>query len=62
MLNRLAGGRVVVLGGEECQGSRGETDLLSNSRNEDDVQGTLVWFNELSIYGRKVTNELNTTP
>ena len=38
MLNRLAGGRIVVLGGEECQRSRGETGLLSNSRNGNDVQ------------------------
>ena len=60
MLNRLAGGRVVVLGGEECQGSRGETGLLSNSRNGNDVQGTLVWFNELSMYGKGISNELNT--
>ena len=38
MLNRLAGGRVVVLGGEECQGSRGETGLLYNGRYGNDVQ------------------------
>ena len=38
MLNRLAGGRVVVLGGEECQRSRGETGLLFNNRNGKNVQ------------------------
>ena len=53
LLNRLVGGRVVVLGGEECQGSRGETGLLYNGRYEEDVQWTLVWFTELSMYGRK---------
>ena len=38
MLNRLAGGRVVVLGGKECQKSKGETGLLSNNRNGKNVQ------------------------
>ena len=38
MFNRLMGGRMVVLGGEECQKSRGETGLLFNSRNGNDVQ------------------------
>ena len=51
---------MVVLGGEECQGSRGETGLLFNRRNGNDVKKTLVWFNELSMYGKEVTNELNT--
>ena len=38
MLDRPVGGRMVVLGGEECQGSKGETGLLSNSRNGKNVQ------------------------
>ena len=37
MLNRVVGGRVVVLGGEECQRSRGETGLLYNREYGEDV-------------------------
>ena len=51
---------MVVFGGEECQKSKGETGLLYNERYGNDVQKTLVWFNELSMYGKEITNELNT--
>ena len=53
MLNRLVGGRMVVLGGEECQGSKVETGLLYDKRYGEDVQRTLVWFSELSMYGKE---------